>query len=966
MSADSLIVAPYGVDPLPLLAKHLLVHHADELPDLTRHVALFPHPGIASRFRAALLDAARQQGIDAILPPWTGTLAAWLATQRTSSAKALTPAARELVLLQALAPFPDLIERFGSWSIIDGVLPLFDELASNAAPLPRDHAGIRQLLSGSYGVTAPFPPLDQEANWVFGLWRAWGAHLEANAWQDTTTLHCAALAEILATLPADTQFYVAADIGMPVTEREWLRRLHEQQRLTLLVQGQTMATTGYHPDQPVAALLSHLGFAPASRPAEDAYGQFLDEVFRTDGAELGVRAHAMTLAHAQSPLLDRLTLYVADDLEQEARAVELQVRRWRLAGLRDIAVVTHDRKLARRVRALLERANIPLLDRAGWALSTTSAATALARWLECCEQGFAHRPLLDFLKSPFVTLNLAADRYGRAVRQLEHDLIRRHRINGGLDRYRSAWRHRPAGASAEEWAAVGELLGQLAAAAEPLERLVKQSQLNAPALYLDRLDESLKRLGLTQRFQADPAGREMLAAIGTLRAAPPARSSHLTYPAFRNWFQRELERRRFRPDVADAHVRLMGPADSSYCRFDAVVIAGCTADHMPGSSAPSPFFNEAVRMKLGLPTSVDRLSRGLHHFRRLLDAAPRVLLSYRRTETREPLLPSPWLERLSAFHRLAYGAISDGGLSHLVRSSQTLLCERDAALPSPGAMPSPQLTPDLFPHAWTASTHQRMLDCPYQFYAADVLGLAVLDTVPEEIERSHYGERVHRILHAFHHGLPGLPGPWSGSLPPSERVAAEQLLRDITESVFAPDLSRRFTARAWLYHWQQTIPAYLDWLQTHWAAGTSAQASELKTERTIYIDNTPLVLKGRIDRLDRGTDGNIVIDYKTGQLPDFEAVTSGEQIQLPFYTLLLETPTQSAFYLGLRGQPINASRTLSGDLLASLRNALLQRVITTATAIVHGAGLPAWGDHQTCERCDYEGVCRRGLWTITQ
>ena len=964
MSADSLIVAPYGVDPLPLLAKRLLVRHADELPDLTRHVALFPHPGAASRFRAALLDAARQHGINAILPPWIGTLSAWLTTQQTVSVKPLTPAARELVLLQALAPFSELTERFSSWSIIDGVLPLFDELTSNVAPLPRDRAGIRQLLSSSYGITGAFAPLDQEANWVYELWHAWGAHLEANAWQDATTVRCAALAQT--TPPADVNFYVAADIDMSTMERDWLRRLHNHDQLTVLVQSHGTAKTGYHPDQPVAALLTDLGFDPTPPPTRNAYGHVLDEVFRTDNAELGLRARTVAHTHPQNPLRDRLALYVADDLEQEARAIELQIRRWRLAGLHDIAIVTHDRKLARRIRALLERANISLHDSAGWALSTTSAATALARWLECCEQQFAYRPLLDFLKSPFVTLNLPPDRYGRAVRQLEHGLIRRYRIHGGLERYRAAWRHRPAAVNAEEWANVGELLDQLAAAAEPLQRLVKRTPSDAPAVYLARLDESLKQLGLVQRFQADPAGRELLAALGSLRVAPPSHNSQLTYPAFRNWLQRELERRRFRPIVADTNVRLMGFADSDYCHFDAVIIAGCTADHMPGRVAPSPFFNEAVRATLGLPTTADRMSRGLHHFRRLLEAAPHVLLSYRRYDARESLLPSPWLERLVAFHRLAYGAISDGGLTALVRTPQTLLAQQDAPLPSPAGMPAPRLTPDLLPKTWTASAHQRLLDCPFQFSASDVLGLAALDTVPEEIERSHYGERVHRILHAFHHGVAGLPGPWNGPLLPSARAAAEQLLRDIAHAVFAQDLSHRFTARAWLYHWQDMIPAYLDWLQSHWAVGVNTEASELKMERTIYIDNAPLVLRGRIDRMDRGVGGKIVIDYKTGQLPDLATIISGEQIQLAFYTLLLEAPVQSAFYLGLRERPINAGRELSGDVLASLRKGLLERVITMANAIAGGAGLPAWGDHQTCERCRYEGTCRRALWTTAQ
>src|SRR5690606_5726489 len=99
--------------------------------------------------------------------------------------------------------------------------------------------------------------------------------------------------------------------------------------------------------------------------------------------------------------VDEWSTLTADDAEHEARAVDLQIRRWWLAGHRRIALVTEDRKLARRVRALLARAGLALNDTVGWALSTTSAAAALERWLEAVEESFRASPLLDVLKSPF-------------------------------------------------------------------------------------------------------------------------------------------------------------------------------------------------------------------------------------------------------------------------------------------------------------------------------------------------------------------------------------------------------------------------------------------------------------------------------------------------------------------------------------------------------------------------------------
>ena len=76
----------------------------------------------------------------------------------------------------------------------------------------------------------------------------------------------------------------------------------------------------------------------------------------------------------------------AASAEQEAQAVDVTVREWLLAGRQRIAVVVQDRLVARRARALLERAQVLVKDEAGWAFSTTSAATAIGRWLDVAKR----------------------------------------------------------------------------------------------------------------------------------------------------------------------------------------------------------------------------------------------------------------------------------------------------------------------------------------------------------------------------------------------------------------------------------------------------------------------------------------------------------------------------------------------------------------------------------------------------
>ena len=56
------------------------------------------------------------------------------------------------------------------------------------------------------------------------------------------------------------------------------------------------------------------------------------------------------------------------------------------------------------------------------------------------------------------------------------------------------------------------------------------------------------------------------------------------------------------------------------------------------------------------------------------------------------------------------------------------------------------------------------------------------------------------------------------------------------------------------------------------------------------------MLRARIDRLDQSDRGQAIVDYKTSRVPDTVTVTSGENIQLPFYALTLEHAVTQALF----------------------------------------------------------------------
>lgn len=962
---DSVVLVPYGEDPLNALAERLLDRHTTPALSLSRQTVLFPRASAIPRLRHALQFNMVQRQLPALLLPRITTLTAWARSHADPARRPLSDMAREWTLYGLLQQHPTLHRHYGTWPLIDSLLTLFDELSQQHAILPPTLEDFcNQLVTGYGSKRVALAPLADEAELVFTLWQAWRQHLTDNHLQDRSAMLADGLTRGLASLPEGSHLYLAGWLDGSRLELDWIRAALTRGCLTLVLHGQTGAGAESHlPDAPLTRLLRELDAAPKNPDTHSGLTQLLNVTYAHAGITLAARAQAQRLGNPDSPARGRLAICDLADAEHEARAVDLQVRRWLLSGLHNIGIITNDRKLARRVRALLDRAQVPLEDAAGWTLSTTSAATTLIRWLECLERDFPQNVLLDLLKSPFT--RFSSDNTG-PVSQFEQALVREHNLTGGLKRYRRALA-RHADSLAERFGAqcpggIGAVLDALEHAATPLLDL-HRSKRQAVSLYRDALLASLERLGVIAAYRLDDAGAQLLALIDDLRTPFADTPLALSWPEFRHWLQRELERRRFQPAMRGQGVELMGFGESRLYRFDALVIAGTIDEHLPGPAPVAPFFNDGVRQYLGLPSLKDRLALQFYDFRRLLEAAPRVLITLRRERSDELLAASPWVEQLRSFHQLAYGnSLHDAELEQLSRTNDMEVADRRAPRPTPRTRANVRPAPASVPDTLSASAHQRLIDCPYQFYCADVLGLAPTEEVRDAVEKSDYGSYVHRILQAFHAGLPGLPGPWRGRLVPESLASASALMHDIAAAVFATDLRRSYFAHGWLYRWLESVPAYTAWQtqrETHW----QIEASELERESQICADGDCLTLTGRIDRLDRGRAGIAVIDYKTGSVPDPADVRNGERVQLTHYALLTETLPTQALLLSLQRASVTDKTCLEDQELALAAAQVRGRLLSIYRDMKHGAAvLNAWGDSKTCGYCAMEGMCRRELW----
>jgi len=1022
LNADSpVFVLPYDQDLLEVAARHIIERQTP--PDLSQCSILLPDLHSAAILRRLLLTAAQQAGFPALLGPTITTLSGWLKQQAPLTQHIADSHVTRLMLVESLREHPQLYGNGGPWALADSLIVLFDELTRQRIRLPQRLDEFTQQLGHAYntGNDNTLEPLTREATLVHTLWQAWQKQCLQEDRIDTQGAHIQCLALSCEQLPADQQLYLIGFDQFSTAEANWLQTLMSRGQAELILHGNIHVTASDTAAIKTADMLPHHDIAlqrlqqqlqqtlaplnlnrvnekpAAARQPALAYSTFIDTAFtgqpRLDKQQPGdpslpgnmaTRAQQFSANYPDSPAQQRLSIISAANPEQQARAVDVQIRRWLLAGKRNIAIVCADLRLSRRLRALLERAGIHLRDQNGWTLSTSRAAAVLERLLQTAEEDYDQQPLLDLLKSPFILP--AWDEHARltASYRLECDIIRHENIARGLQRYRQhiLWRQRRLDEN-QRWPEgranpVNHLLDDIEAAVTPLLDCINGP--SQPAQYfLDALHQAMALLGLNNSFAADPAGSRLLEELQQLQQSLAGRELNMDWLEFRSWLGQALEQAHFSPpttDITGPLVQLLTLTDTPLQDYDALLFASADQEHLPTITTGTPFFNDAVRHELNLELASHHHELALSRFRNLLERAPQIIFSWHRMADNKPVQASPWLTILSTFHQLAYGeTLDDPALLQISRqaASQIFRCDEQQT-PTPPPQPGPSAA-SILPDNLSASRYQRLVDCPYRFFAADCLGLKAEEEIQQTLEKSDYGQRVHRILQAFHDDVQGLPGPFTAAIDNNNRAVAQQCLEDISRAVFARDLEDNAQHRGWLQQWLNLIPRYLDWQQQH---QQQWQPDQLEVEQSATLPGLAgVMLSGRLDRIDattiedphHGKKLQAIIDYKTGISPRQEEIENGEAVQLPFYALLHEQPLQRVEYLQL-GKINNRyqARTaafLEGDELAVLRDRHAERLQLVFKALRNNQALPAWGDDKTCAYCDLDGLCRRQTWEQT-
>ena len=618
-----------------------------------------------------------------------------------------------------------------------------------------------------------------------------------------------------------------------------------------------------------------------------------------------------------------LKLYAAQNLEAEAKAGSQTIIDWLQEGKTNLAIVAQDRVVARRIRALLERAQIVVADETGWKLSTTRAASAIAAWLELVASRAETIGLLDFLKSPFVFAGL--ENKADLVMSCETALRRANVLSG--------------------WEAAAEALTANPSAQRMIKLLSQQASgfggRKTLCDWITATNQTLAATDMRAALQTDAAGSQLIQLLQDILQDCIHVGHTFSFSEWRAFLNLQLEAKAFVQLNLDRRV-VMLPLNGARLRaFDAVLMVGADAENLPSQPKETLFFANVVRRELGLATRESRQRQQLRDVTELLSANDCVVMSWQAHKNGEPNPVSPWIERLAlCLARAEVAPIAKHDVQIALRTLRA----------APVFMPAPNAA-QLLPKKLSASGYNSLVACPYQFFATRMLGLSGMDELSDMPEKRDYGDWLHQILAEFHH---------ADSVPSSERAA---LLQQISDQVFANELNKSAAALGYYARWQKAMPAYLDWISERESHGWHFVLGEEKFEKVLRWADGEIVLHGRVDRMDENAHGErVVLDYKsTNQLALRDKLKHGEDHQLPFYGLLSDTPLRAALYIPLEATK-DKIKEVEAPEFETWQQTLAEQIVHNMQSIAQGALLPATGPEPVCQYCDVRGLCRKGAW----
>lgn len=559
--------------------------------------------------------------------------------------------------------------------------------------------------------------------------------------------------------------------------------------------------------------------------------------------------------------LQGLQTFTAESEADEARIIAVALRETLETPEKTAALITPDRALASRVSAQMERFGIAIDDSGGVPLLDTPPGVYMRLIAECALSNGSPVQLLALLRHPLTGAGYETVECRNLSRFLEKIYLRGVRHHNGLQGLCSETK--------DKHPELYSFLSYLEKEFRQLFNWISQKNPIAVGTLLSehiRLAEALAATANTQgeeRLWAGDAGAQLAGALAEIKpqldVLPPIAPQ--SYPAL---FEGLLAGVLFRPRYGK-HPRLsiLSPIEARLQQFDRVILAGLNEDTWPARPGADPWLSRPMRAEFGLPPLERTIGQAAHDVVQLIASTPDVLLTRAKKLEGKPTVASRWLVRLDTLLR---GKNVQQTVAFYYAQAKSILDKPSDIQPIARPMPCPSLAAR--PKTLSATMIEKWQRDPYIVYASSILRLKKLDELDKEPGSAEFGTLVHAALKLYSDRYP------HGSLIDCGREVFDTLLaRPAVEALWWP----RFEALA-------------TWFLS---ADKKRRNGEIQviTEREgkwpLDVDGKSFAFTTRIDRAEIDKHGRaVIVDYKTGSLPESSEVRDGLAAQLPVEGLI--------------------------------------------------------------------------------
>jgi RecB family exonuclease len=691
--------------------------------------------------------------------------------------------------------------------------------------------------------------------------------------------------------------------------------------------------------------------------------------------------------------------YLARDREEEvagfARWVRAEMRTNESGGVsrlgRIALVVRRPLPYVYLTREVLRSAGIPLQMFDALPLASEAVAAAVDLVMAFVAGNFARGPAIALLRSPHF-------RFGppdEALTPGEVSALDRALSDAGylgdlatLERLVTTWSD-----GQGSRAGVGRAADTLLDAARRLAPL----QRRAPcADHLAGLQEFLVE------YEAPPVGDEAIGsrhrrgraavfdALASLRQAYAgfdARDVEFdeTAAVLRRW----IDAQTFSPRAGESGIHLVDADSAKFGDFDAVQLAGLIDGEWPDAPRRNIFYSPGLLRELGWPSETDRLDGIRASFNDLLRLpSSRLVVSTFALEDDAVVAGSALIDALTGAGLEAREAVAPAarifeyealGLEPVVTSALSPGARAAAALRIASPRRRTGATAGHVMAAYSLSALERYQDCPFKFFAADVLKL---EEPPEDepmLSPRARGRFVHEVFQRF---FEAWDARGHGTIT-VERVdearalfqqVAEPLLARFSEAEALLERARLFGSAASVgvvdvvlgLEASREAPVRERWLEYRLEGDFLLGASRAEAPATAgAAGGSAIPIKGVADRIDL-LDGNRlrVIDYKSGYAPQPKRA-----LQAPIYALCAQErltardgrPWQidEASYVAFAGKRPLVRIVRPGAEASQVLEGARTRVVDIVGGIARGEFPPKPYELRICGYCAYPSVCRK-------